>query len=136
MKLLLDTHIFLWWLEDNPKLLPYLALLISDASNVIYVSDLSLWEIKLKESAGKLGGMGDLEKQIQSNAFLHLPITRHHILSLNTLPMHHKDPFDRLLISQAREENLTFLSMDKAVQLYQGHCFILPQSDKKMEQCQ
>ena len=118
MNLLLDTHIYIWCLEDNKKLKNQAKNLIIDA-DVVYVSMLSTWEIAIKTGLGKL--TIDAKKMmsgIELNGFKELPLTNTHILQLETLPLHHRDPFDRMLIAQAISEPLIFLTADKNLQHY------------------
>lgn len=116
MKLLLDTHIFIWLLEGNPNLSKTARQAIEDESNTLHLSMISLWEITIKTSLGKLELAIPLE-QIVINFILPsgmeiLPIYLPHLFILQTLPFHHRDPFDRLLISQAKSERLTLVSAD------------------------
>lgn len=119
MKILLDTHILLWWLDNNPKLSDEATLLISNSDNDIYVSYVSLWEIQIKIGIGKL--QADLKmilEQLPKNNFQELGSHSSHILALSKLPLHHKDPFDRMLIAQAIQQNLTLMTHDKTVSDY------------------
>jgi PIN domain nuclease of toxin-antitoxin system len=119
MTLSLDTHVFLWWLDD-PRLLSDAARqAISDGKNTVYVSAAVVWEIAIKRAIGKLDAPHDLEAVIAANRFLPLPITVPHALAVETLSDHHRDPFDRLLIAQARVEGLKFVSRDSHVARYQ-----------------
>ena len=119
MKLLLDTHILLWWLNDDEKLSEYGRQFIQNPDNDIFVSHVSLWEIQIKTMAGKLNA--DLEtiiQQLPDNNFQQLAIHSNHILTLAKLLSHHQDPFDRMLISQALSEPLHLITHDKNVSLY------------------
>jgi len=115
MKLLLDTHILLWYLDNNPKLPEIWKRYIEDRHNSIAVSMASLWEITIKVSLGKLELLDDLTTiedilRQQGIAFcLSAPL---HLLHLLNLPFHHRDPFDRLIIAQAQAEQLTLVSDD------------------------
>jgi PIN domain nuclease of toxin-antitoxin system len=118
MTLLLDTHAFLWWL-DNPQLLSKPARkAIADGKNAVYVSAAVVWEIAIKRSLGKLDAPHDLEAAMASNRFLPLPVTIQHALAVEALPDHHRDPFDRLLIAQAQYEKFKLVSRDHHVPLY------------------
>jgi len=118
MTLLLDTHVFLWWL-DNPQLLSKAARkAIGDGNHAVYVSAAVVWEIAIKRALGKLDAPVDLEAAMSVNRFLPLPITIPHVLAVATLPGHHRDPFDRLLIAQARYEGFQFVSRDRHVARY------------------
>lgn len=118
MTLLLDTHALLWWLDD-PKLLSKVARkAIADGSNSVYVSAAVVWEIAIKQALCKLDVPNDLESAIEANGFRSLPITIPHALAVRTLPYHHRDPFDRLLIAQARYEGFKLVSRDNYVTHY------------------
>ncbi len=113
MKLLLDTHALLWWLSDDPKLGEHARNLIADPANDILVSAVSLWEILVKARAGKLvADIQEILNEVEAQGFELLEIGPAYLLALATLPMHHKDPFDHLLIAQAIAEAATFLSED------------------------
>ncbi len=114
MKLLIDTHILLWWLTDDAKLPKNARQLISTPDNAIFVSHASLWEIQIKAMAGKLtANLQDIIQQLPENNFQQLPIQTNHLLTLGTLPLHHQDPFDRMLIAQASHEPMHLLTHDK-----------------------
>ena len=118
MTLSLDTHTFLWWLDD-PRLLSEAARkAIGDGKNTVYVSAAVAWEIAIKRSLGKLDAPDDIEAAMLANRFLPLPITVPHALAVQKLPEHHRDPFDRLLIAQAREEGFKLVSRDPAIPRY------------------
>ncbi|MDZ4263214.1 MAG: type II toxin-antitoxin system VapC family toxin, partial [Pseudomonadota bacterium] len=100
MRILLDTHIYLWWLTDNPKLSPTIKQKIETATEV-YISSASIWEAGIKISAGKLeADIDDLIEGIQENRFIELPITAKHAKQAAQLPDIHRDPFDRMLVAQ------------------------------------
>lgn len=125
MRILIDTHIFIW-LTDSSHLLSNSAKeLLSDPNNSQVLSVASLWEMQIKLAIGKLPlrlPLADLvREQQEKNGFEILPITLNHVLALETLPMHHKDPFDRLLIAQAQAENLPLLSADAVFEQYPIH---------------
>ena len=112
MRLLLDTHLLLWWL-DGARLLPERArALIRDPENTVFVSAVSLWEIWLKQSLGKLRLPDDFEARLANEAFESLSLMASHTREVALLPWHHRDPFDRMLIAQARATGLTFLTAD------------------------
>lgn len=118
MKLLLDTHVLLWWL-DNPAFLTDKARkAIAAGENIVYVSVATIWEIVIKKSLGKLDLPNDLETALVTNRFFPLQITVAHALTIQTLPHLHKDPFDRMLVSQAICEELTLISRDPNVLRY------------------
>ena len=113
MKLLLDTHALLWWLSDDPKLGAAARDRIMDPANDILVSVVSLWEILVKVRAGKLeAGIEEILDEMQAQGFTLLQIAPAHLVALAALPMHHRDPFDHLLIAQAIAEKATFVSED------------------------
>jgi PIN domain nuclease of toxin-antitoxin system len=118
LNLLLDTHLLLWWLGDDPALSPAATTLIRDAENTIFVSAVSHWEIRLKESVGKLRLPADFEKALAAQSFENLPLKAAHARQIVTLPWHHRDPFDRMLIAQAKAERLRFLTADRTLAAY------------------
>lgn len=122
MKLLLDTHAFLWWITDDPRLPVKARRLIVDAGNEVYVSAASAWEIVVKLRLGRLSlpQRPDrfLPRQLERNGFLPLPIRLEHALRLYELPEHHRDPFDRILIAQALEDGLVLVSGDPQLRQY------------------
>jgi len=118
LRLLLDTHLLLWWLTNSPSLSQQARELISDPRNTVFVSAVSLWEIWLKESLGKLRLPADFEKRLASEYFESLPLTAAQTRQVALLPWHHRDPFDRMLIAQARAENLMLLTVDDRVTAY------------------
>lgn len=113
MKLLLDTHALVWWLADDAELGTQVRDLIADPANDIFVSVVSLWEIVVKFRVGKISAdIQEITKAIENEGFTLLEISPSHLLELAALPMHHKDPFDHLLIAQAITEDATFVSED------------------------
>jgi len=118
MTLLLDTHVFLWWLDDPQLLSEAARKAIGDGKNTIYVSAAVVWEIVIKKSLGKLNAPDDLEAAMAANRFLPLPVSVSHALAVLQLPNHHRDPFDRMLIAQARHEGFTIVSRDPDIALY------------------
>ena len=118
MRLLLDTHILLWWLSQSKKLSVQSKKLTENSRNTIFVSAISIWEISLKQSQRKLRIPSSYIKTIKNEGLLALPITFDHALKVKNLPFHHKDPFDRLLIAQAMEEKLILISDDKYIKKY------------------
>jgi PIN domain nuclease of toxin-antitoxin system len=118
MKLLLDTHILLWWLSEASRLSPTEIDLITDSDNFIFVSAATAWEIAVKKMIGKLEAPDDLPAALAVNNFLELPITIEHSQKLYKLPLHHNDPFDRIMIAQAISEDLTFMTRDAKIALY------------------
>ena len=118
MSLLLDTHALLWWLSDDPALKAEARQAIGQASNTIYVSAASAWEISIKKALGKLDAPNDLHGALLANHFEALPITTGHATSAGQLPRHHDDPFDRMLIAQAQAEQLTLVTHDTIFRPY------------------
>ena len=115
MKLLLDTHTFIWFVENDESLPASLKTQIEDTDNEIFISIVSLWEIAIKTSLGKLEMAIDLPSiinKIEENGFVILPIFPEHTVCVASLPFHHKDPFDRILIAQTMIEKLTIISKD------------------------
>lgn len=112
MKLLLDTHILLWWLADDPLPRPA-SDAIADGETVVAVSAASAWEIAIKKAAGRLEAPDDLLAAIDVNNFDAVPITAAHALAAGALPPHHTDPFDRMLIAQARAEGFAVVTVDR-----------------------
>ena len=112
MRLLLDTHVLLWWLADDRRLSAEHRVLIADASNVVLVSAMTIAEIAIKTSLGKLEAPDDLPDHIEAQGFGWLPVGAEHAWRVRDLPPHHRDPFDRMLIAQAIAEQLTVLTAD------------------------
>lgn len=118
MKLLLDTHIYLWWLADSPMLPVSARRMIETAENV-YVSSASLWESAIKSGIGKLDvNQEELVAGILESGFTELPVRSEHTVTLMRLKNHHKDPFDRMLIAQALSEPLHLLTADSILTRY------------------
>ena len=122
MNVLLDTHAFLWWIDNNPKLSSRARGIISDAGNAIFLSAASGWEIAIKARLGKLTLPGALEcfiaDQLVVNAFSSLPIQLSHALHVYTLPAIHQDPFDRILVAQSQLEDMPILTADSQIAKY------------------
>ena len=118
MHLLLDTHILLWWLADAPELTESHRSAIQDKRNSCFVSAVTIWEISIKSSLGKLEIDDTYLDIIQSQGFEELPISWRHAQAVRSLPAHHKDPFDRLLIAQAQVEGMTLLCQDAIIARY------------------
>ncbi len=118
MRLLLDTHALLWWLANDPGLKPAARDAIADASSEVFVSAASAWEISIKKALGKLEAPADLERQLELSHFEPMSITVSHAYAAGALPQHHEDPFDRVLVAQAREEDLVIVTRDPRFELY------------------
>lgn len=117
MRLLLDTHVVLWWLADSAELSGEIKDLL-DTEPAVYVSAVSPWEIAIKQSLGKLTGPEDLAERVRDSQFTSLPITTGHGVRAGRLPQHHRDPFDRLLVAQAQIEGLTLVTRDQWIEQY------------------
>lgn len=121
MKLLIDTHIFLWFILDDPRLTPELFDLL-EADHDVFVSIASLWEIAIKNSLNKLRLPGEfnpfIEEQVQINDFKILDINYKHLDLITRLEFHHRDPFDRLLIAQSITETMPIVSLDAQFKYY------------------
>jgi len=118
VKLLLDTHVLLWWLDDSELLSAGARQAIENEKNTVYVSAVVAWEIVIKRRLGKLNFAHDLEAILTTNRFEPLSVTVSHALAVEQLPDHHKDPFDRLLVAQAQQEGFTLVSRDADIQRY------------------
>lgn len=119
MRLLLDTHALLWWLNDDGKLGNHARGLIGDPENDVLVSAVSLWEITVKLRIGKLDAdLDEILAILPAQGFDRLDITDAHLVALAALPLHHRDPFDHLLMAQAVAEGAHFVSQDQNVGLY------------------
>jgi PIN domain nuclease of toxin-antitoxin system len=120
-RLLLDTHALLWWATDDDRL-PLSARNAIIAAEVVYASDATLWELCVKSSIGKLrlspNAATWFEQQLRLSRIARLSITHRHIAAVENLPLHHRDPFDRLLICQAFDENLIVVTTDGKFDAY------------------
>lgn len=123
MRILLDTHTFLWFIEGNPRISPIAQSLIEDSQNERLLSYASLWEIAVKASIGKLPLHVPFEQlipaELRRNAIEILDLTIEHLNQVITLPFHHRDPFDRMLTAQAVVEGLSILSADPIFDTYE-----------------
>lgn len=117
MNLLLDTHALLWWLADSDLTASALAA-IADPDNVVLVSAISVWEIGIKRSLGKLAAPEGLIDAIDDSGFEPLPVSFSHARAAGDLPPHHRDPFDRMLIAQATSDGLHVVTRDVAFEDY------------------
>ncbi len=119
MRLLVDTHILLWQVQDDPRLKGKLRQFLVDTSVTIVVSDLSLWEVAIKVQCGKLRMSIDLfDKHIDAQGYERLNITRSHLTAIAGMQRHHKDPFDHLLIAQATVERIPILTANEQFGAY------------------
>ena len=122
MKALLDTHTFLWWIHNDSRLSSRVREIIGDSSTILYLSAASGWEIAIKAQLGKLQFSSNLEQfiseQLKMNGIDTLPITLRHGLHVATLPQHHRDPFDRILVAQSQLEGLPIVTADVQIVRY------------------
>lgn len=123
MRVLIDTHVFIWWTSAQMKLSPYVYNLLTDVNTEAILSIASIWEMQIKLSLGKLTFKTALpelvEDEVKRNQIKLLPINLTHIYALSHLPNHHRDPFDRLLIAQAINEKLAIVSIDEKFNGYE-----------------
>lgn len=118
MRILLDSHVALWWLEGSSKLGPNCQQRVADASEV-YFSPVSPWELGIKKSLGKIDYPDGLVDALTDAGFIELPISATHATEATNLPRLHRDPFDRMLIAQARTESLTLCTADRRIGEYE-----------------
>jgi PIN domain nuclease of toxin-antitoxin system len=122
LRVLLDTHAFLWWVSSDKPLPRKAAKLISDEGNIIFVSHATVWEMAIKTAIGKLTlpeAVGTfVQKQCKLNRFQLLPISLDAISMIETLPLHHNDPFDRLLVAQCLDMKIPIISADAILTKY------------------
>jgi PIN domain nuclease of toxin-antitoxin system len=122
MRLLLDTHVFLWWNQADPRLSRRVRSLLSDPENSLYLSVASAWEMTLKVQSGKLDLPAAtavyIPARLNHYGMEALPVTLEHVLAASTLPAHHSDPFDRMLIAQGQVERLAIVTRDPQVRKY------------------
>lgn len=121
MRLLLDTHTFLWYYSGSPELSDYARNCIEDTKNEFWISTASLWEIAIKNSIGKLEldkSFDEFCQDVINKGFVFLPIEMAHIIKSAKLEFHNRDPFDRILVAQAITENLDFVSRDNIMEFY------------------
>nr|WP_022929829.1 type II toxin-antitoxin system VapC family toxin [Patulibacter americanus] len=118
MRLLLDTHAVLWWLGGSTRLGAVARERIADGESFVAVSAVSLWEIEIKRSIGKLRAPADVLGGVRSGGFELLALTPEHAVAAGRLPMLHRDPFDRAIVAQARLEGLTVVTGDRRVADY------------------
>ena len=122
MRLLLDTHALMWAVEDPRQLSPLVRRRIEAGRNRVFVSFASLWELAVKQSAGRLGTTRPLDVVLEDAVTLHgfeqMDLELRHAIRLASLPVLHGDPFDRMLVAQAIEERCTLITKDRAIQAY------------------
>ncbi len=118
MNLLLDTHVLLWWLDDYPALSEKTREAIADPQNLVLISAAVIWEIRIKEALGKLKIPPNFRNVLHRQPMEMLDITADHAYAVGDLPTYHSDPFDRMLIAQAKVERLTLVSHDLHLKKY------------------
>lgn len=118
MRLLVDTHVLLWWLADSPKLSDTHRSLIQDEGNTALVSAVSVAEVAIKSSLGKLDAPALTDDLLVEEGFTPLPLDARHAAALLNLPWHHRDPFDRLLVAQCVVEQVPLLTVDDRIIVY------------------
>ena len=118
MELLLDTNVLLWWLDDSSELNDDARSAIAEPENLVYVSAVSVWEIVIKKSLGKLVMPRKWLQTLSEESFRRLTVSWDHALAVEKLPDLHRDPFDRLLIAQAQTDGLTLVTSDSTVCKY------------------
>lgn len=120
---ILDTHIFIWWMDKDKRLRKEVITILRDHQFTVFLSIASIWEMIIKKGKGKLVTSIDIEEGIKASGFSLLPIELSHVLTIDTLPLHHKDPFDRILIAQAIKENLVLITDDVKMRKYKVKIF-------------
>jgi len=118
MNLLLDTHALLWWLDDHPTLSDEAKTAIADGKNLIFISAVVVWEIRIKQALGKLEVPRNFRRALEKQAFEMLDVKVEHAHAVADLPPHHRDPFDRMLVAQATVEGLTIVTRDLRFEKY------------------
>ena len=118
MRYLIDTHVFIWLMENSKKISPEIKTFLQDPSIDVLISIVSIWEIVIKQAKGLLKSPKDIEGSISEAGFKVLPLEVSHVLKLKRLPDYHQDPFDRILIAQALAENLTLITADPKIWKY------------------
>lgn len=122
MKVLLDTHVFLWWVTDDPRISPKVRKIMEDGEKELFLSAASIWEMAIKSHLGRLQLPKNpnlyLSEQMALNIIQSLSITMHHALQVYSLPDIHKDPFDRIIIAQALSEDIPILTKDGDIPKY------------------
>jgi PIN domain nuclease of toxin-antitoxin system len=118
VRLLIDTHVLIWWREDSPRVSARVRQEITDPTNEICVSVVSLWEIVLKRSSGRLQFPDDLEQVVREESFTLVPIDYRHLRTAEGLAWFHRDPFDRMMIAQALAEGIPIATADRHFAAY------------------
>ncbi|RJQ46661.1 MAG: type II toxin-antitoxin system VapC family toxin [Gammaproteobacteria bacterium] len=119
MRVLLDTHVLLWWLKADKRLSKEAEAIIKDPSNAIFVSAASVWEIAIKAALGQIEvDPAAVTEAIAPSGFTELPVTGKHAAEISKLPPHHRDPFDRMLVAQSLLEPMRLLTSDRTLAQY------------------
>ena len=118
MNLLLDTHALYWWMIEDDRFPPQARAAIEEGRDIAAVSAASVWEIAIKRALGKMRIDVDLSRDMEESMFEPLPITVDHAVAAGLLPLHHGDPFDRMLVAQAQVEGLVLLTRDRQIGRY------------------
>ena len=118
MNLLLDTHVLLWWLDDHPTLSKKARAAIADGKNLVFVSAAVIWEIRITQALGELEIPRNFRRVLDDQPFEMLNITVEHAHAIGDLPVHHRDPFDRMLVAQTKVEGLTLVTRDIRLKKY------------------
>lgn len=122
MKVLIDTHVFLWWIMDDPRLSKKARLVMKKGDNDLYLSCASIWEMSIKMRTGKLTMPGSdllfVSDHLERNSITPLPVFLHHAIGVHRLPLLHRDPFDRMLIAQSLAEDMPIVSADEQIARY------------------
>jgi PIN domain nuclease of toxin-antitoxin system len=118
VRLLLDTNALIWTLVRRERIPPIAIDAIEDKANDVFVSVISAWEIEIKAAKGKLGVPSDLQSAIAAQSFESLAVSMRHAYAVESLPRHHGDPFDRMIIAQAHLEDMTIVTSDSEIQHY------------------
>jgi PIN domain nuclease of toxin-antitoxin system len=118
MNLLLDTHVLLWWLNGDPMLSEKSQAAIADSKNLVFISAVTVWEIRIKEALNKLQIPENFKSVLARQPFDLLNITHEHAHAIKDLPAYHSDPFDRMLVAQAKVEGFTLVTRDAHLKKY------------------
>ena len=118
MRLLLDTHALIWLISDNPDVSPNVREAVNDPDNEVFVSVASVWEISIKRSRGRLDAPENLVEQLKNSDYTTLLVNLDHADRAGRLPLHHRDPFDRMLVAQAQTEDLVLVTRDRFIPRY------------------
>ena len=123
-RLLLDTHVFVWSLSKVAELADNARAAIADPRNDVFVSAITGWEISVKRAKGRIRAPDNLEALVTERGFTHLPLTFHHAEQAGNLPMHHRDPFDRMLVAQSQLQSFVLVTRDHAITKYDTRILI------------